>query len=73
MKKSRRTYNGLHLNKKSNTQDVVEQSLPIYKCIKTFCKLSMLLIIKSKNMEEYSNRKSSIDPKMNERVITAKF
>lgn len=41
--------------------------------LKTFCKLSMLLIIKSKNMEEYSNRKSSIDPKMNERVITAKF
>ena len=30
MKKSRRTYNGVHLNKKSNTQDVVEQSL-------TFC------------------------------------
>lgn len=27
MKKSRRTYNGVHLNKKSNTQDVVEQSL----------------------------------------------
>lgn len=25
--KSRRTYNGVHLNKKSNTQDVVEQSL----------------------------------------------
>ena len=30
MKKSRRTYNGVHLNKKSNTQDVVEQSLTIY-------------------------------------------
>ena len=29
MKKSRRTYNGVHLNKKSNTQDVVEQSLTI--------------------------------------------
>lgn len=27
--KSRRTYNGVHLNKKSNTQDVVEQSLTI--------------------------------------------
>jgi len=35
MKKSRRTYNGVHLNKKSNTQDVVEQSLTInhaYSC-----------------------------------------
>ena len=32
MKKSRRTYNGVHLNKKSNTQDVVEQSLTIYHC-----------------------------------------
>lgn len=30
MKKSRRTYNGVHLNKKSNTQDVVEQSLTIH-------------------------------------------
>ena len=30
MKKSRRTYNGVHLNKKSNTQDVVEQSLTNY-------------------------------------------
>ena len=30
MKKSRRTYNGVHLNKKSNTQDVVEQALTIY-------------------------------------------
>ena len=30
MKKSRRTYNGVHLNKKSNTQDVVEQSLTLY-------------------------------------------
>lgn len=27
--KSRRTYNGVHLNKKSNTQDVVEQSLTL--------------------------------------------
>lgn len=33
MKKSRRTYNGVHLNKKSNTQDVVEQSLTIKKVI----------------------------------------
>lgn len=33
MKKSRRTYNGVHLNKKSNTQDVVEQSLTIYHSI----------------------------------------
>ena len=32
MKKSRRTYNGVHLNKKSNTQDVVEQSLTINGC-----------------------------------------
>lgn len=31
MKKSRRTYNGVHLNKKSNTQDVVEQSLTNFK------------------------------------------
>lgn len=31
MKKSRRTYNGVHLNKKSNTQDVVEQSLTLFK------------------------------------------
>ena len=30
MKKSRRTYNGVHLNKKSNTQDVVEQSLTFF-------------------------------------------
>lgn len=45
----------------------------IYRCIKTFCKLSMLLIIKSKNMDEYSSRESSIDPKMNERVITTKL
>lgn len=30
MKKSRRTYNGVHLNKKSNTQDVVEQSLTLF-------------------------------------------
>ena len=33
MKKSRRTYNGVHLNKKSNTQDVVEQSLTINRSI----------------------------------------
>ena len=32
MKKSRRTYNGVHLNKKSNTQDVVEQSLTVCAC-----------------------------------------
>ena len=32
MKKSRRTYNGVHLNKKSNTQDVVEQSLTVFVC-----------------------------------------
>ena len=36
MKKSRRTYNGVHLNKKSNTQDVVEQSLTIYQCMSLF-------------------------------------
>lgn len=36
MKKSRRTYNGVHLNKKSNTQDVVEQSLTKYKLIYKF-------------------------------------
>lgn len=33
MKKSRRTYNGVHLNKKSNTQDVVEQSLTVFPII----------------------------------------
>ena len=32
MKKSRRTYNGEHLHKKSNTQDVVEQSLTVQEC-----------------------------------------
>lgn len=36
MKKSRRTYNGVHLNKKSNTQDVVEQSLTINNHIKIY-------------------------------------
>lgn len=36
MKKSRRTYNGVHLNKKSNTQDVVEQSLTLIHYIKKF-------------------------------------
>ena len=38
MKKSRRTYNGVHLNKKSNTQDVVEQSLTPYRCGRIYCK-----------------------------------
>lgn len=37
MKKSRRTYNGVHLNKKSNTQDVVEQSLTINEDFKLIC------------------------------------
>ena len=41
MKKSRRTYNGVHLNKKSNTQDVVEQSL-------TFNDTILLFVIKAK-------------------------
>ena len=36
MKKSRRTYNGVHLNKKSNTQDVVEQSLTNCQRINTY-------------------------------------
>ena len=36
MKKSRRTYNGVHLNKKSNTQDVVEQSLTFSRCNKKY-------------------------------------
>lgn len=36
MKKSRRTYNGVHLNKKSNTQDVVEQSLTFYESTEIF-------------------------------------
>ena len=40
MKKSRRTYNGVHLNKKSNTQDVVEQSLTF---LVEFVLLSLLL------------------------------
>ena len=39
MKKSRRTYNGVHLNKKSNTQDVVEQSLTIFFYLKYFIRL----------------------------------
>ena len=37
MKKSRRTYNGVHLNKKSNTQDVVEQSLTMYPRSTLYC------------------------------------
>lgn len=40
MKKSRRTYNGVHLNKKSNTQDVVEQSLTIFSCTYSFFLIS---------------------------------
>lgn len=36
MKKSRRTYNGVHLNKKSNTQDVVEQSLTVHPIVVFF-------------------------------------
>ncbi|QUT37052.1 hypothetical protein INE90_03859 [Bacteroides uniformis] len=36
MKKSRRTYNGVHLNKKSNTQDVVEQSLTLQSYVNEF-------------------------------------
>lgn len=36
MKKSRRTYNGVHLNKKSNTQDVVEQSLTVNQDYRSF-------------------------------------
>ena len=43
MKKSRRTYNGVHLNKKSNTQDVVEQSLTYY--LTPFHKFSSLLVV----------------------------
>lgn len=48
MKKSRRTYNGVHLNKKSNTQDVVEQSLTIKSCICwiTICAESSCEVIK---------------------------
>ena len=56
MKKSRRTYNGVHLNKKSNTQDVVEQSLtekhiicrcwsPLYVPPPYFESLAMLIIL----------------------------
>ena len=43
MKKSRRTYNGVHLNKKSNTQDVVEQSLTIYF---DYCDTKSIFVIK---------------------------
>ena len=43
MKKSRRTYNGVHLNKKSNTQDVVEQSLTAYKSKTVFLGIAKLL------------------------------
>ena len=39
MKKSRRTYNGVHLNKKSNTQDVVEQSLTVLLSLIFFVKI----------------------------------
>ena len=39
MKKSRRTYNGVHLTKKSNVQDVVEQSLTILLCHYVILKL----------------------------------
>ena len=46
MKKSRRTYNGVHLNKKSNTQDVVEQSLTI--------------ILSQANIETHSRMRSSM-------------
>ena len=44
MKKSRRTYNGVHLNKKSNTQDVVEQSLTIYHIHSYFPSFQYLIV-----------------------------
>ena len=50
MKKSRRTYNGVHLNKKSNTQDVVEQSLTVQeykkpKAIVNIAKIVRLIVL----------------------------
>ena len=45
MKKSRRTYNGVHLNKKSNTQDVVEQSLTVQD-------IHGIYLVSSKELEE---------------------
>lgn len=54
MKKSRRTYNGVHLNKKSNTQDVVEQSLTLHQ-------KSTNKQIKTKNMTENKTSKMNLD------------
>lgn len=45
MKKSRRTYNGVHLNKKSNTQDVVEQSLTLISDLKNVFTRTMVPLI----------------------------
>ena len=50
MKKSRRTYNGVHLNKKSNTQDVVEQSLTIFLYICNSCCLIYIRMTRVRNM-----------------------
>lgn len=47
MKKSRRTYNGVHLNKKSNTQDVVEQSLTFKRdCVKESGGILTVLLVR---------------------------
>lgn len=51
MKKSRRTYNGVHLNKKSNTQDVVEQSLTKYPDIQIL-NITMMKELQNKSYEE---------------------
>ena len=48
MKKSRRTYNGVHLNKKSNTQDVVEQSLTIQQLPETFDEVKEMIRMMNK-------------------------
>lgn len=52
MKKSRRTYNGVHLNKKSNTQDVVEQSLTEFHHFLKVCFLGNNNLINNLKMKE---------------------
>lgn len=58
MKKSRRTYNGVHLNKKSNTQDVVEQSLTKIRLSDFYLDTGFREMIKSRmrvHVQSYSN------------------
>lgn len=55
MKKSRRTYNGVHLNKKSNTQDVVEQSLTFLKSLINYNLFLWLVLLVLVNSDLYSS------------------